>query len=134
MLVFAAAFVAFAALQLNDPDPIAWTAIYLAAALATALLPSHPMGPSFALAVLAVAVPWAAVLLARVVGEIAVSDLWLDMSAKGGRVEEGREAGGLLIVAFVLVTGLTVRRLRDNPAGLTGIRRPHALWRRLRKR
>ena len=110
--VFAALFAVCVALQYNDPDPIRWMAIYGAALVASAALPlvraarwSRPLAYLTA----AIAAVWGTVLLVRVWGVISPSDLVEKMSEKGGAVEEGRECGGLLIVAVWLAIAATVR-------------------------
>jgi hypothetical protein len=86
-------------LQVNDPDPVRWMALYGAAGLAVGLLPARRVVALFAIAVGLVAAAWGAYLASQVWGVIQLSDLWLKMSEKGGAVEVGREAGGLAIVA-----------------------------------
>jgi len=58
------------------------------------------------------AAAWAAYLAHGVWGGIELSDLWLKMSEKGGAVEEGREAGGLAIVAAWLLAASALRSRR----------------------
>jgi hypothetical protein len=90
-------------LQINDPDPLRWMAMYGVSALAVGLLPGWRVlaAPTIALGLIAAA--WAAYLASQVVGVVGVSDLWLKMSEKGGAVEVGREAAGLAIVAAGLL-------------------------------
>jgi Transmembrane family 220, helix len=88
-------------LQLNDPDPERWIAMYGAAGIVCALH-AFGRGPAWlAGLVTAVALAWAAVWAPRVIG---VHHLFRDMFAEwhmtSGNVkaEEGRELGGLLII------------------------------------
>ena len=110
--VMAALFAVCVALQYNDPDPIRWMAIYGAAMVISALLPGRrAVALPGTIAALAAAA-WSAYLAAGVWDQIALSDLWLKMSEKGGAVEEGREAGGLAIVAAWLLAACAFRRRR----------------------
>ena len=90
-------------LQINDPDPARWMAIYGACAVVAALLPSQkkivPVGFVLGFGALV----WAGYLLYVVWGRVEVTDLVNKMSEKGGAVEEGREAGGLAIAGAWLV-------------------------------
>ena len=90
-------------LQVNDPDPIRWMALYGGAGLAVGLLPARRWVSLACFAVGLFAAGWGAYLAQQVFGVIHVSDLWLKMSEKGGAVEVGREAGGLAIVAVGLI-------------------------------
>jgi hypothetical protein len=108
----AALFSLSAGLQVNDPDPAGWFAIYMAAALAVGLLPGHRATAPIAIAVGLIAAAWGAYLGKQVFGQIGVSDLWLKMSEKGGAVEVGREAAGLAIVAVAALSCGAFRALR----------------------
>lgn len=94
----ALAFVGFAAVQLNDPDPIAWVAVY---GLAAGLGVAHAVGRAprrLAWAFSAICLLWALTLVPAGLGappRAIVTDL--AMHAPG--VEEAREALGLLIAA-----------------------------------
>jgi len=88
-----------AALQLNDPDPLRWIAIYLGAALVTLVSEGRRHSALLCAAVAAVALVWAAILAPSVVGQVSIGQLFEPMEARGGAVERGRELGGLLIVA-----------------------------------
>jgi hypothetical protein len=90
-------------LQVNDPDPVRWMALYGAAGIAVGVLPAHRFVSLACIAIGLVAAGWCAYLGQQVFGAIKVSDLWLKMSEKGGAVEVGREAGGLAIVAIGLI-------------------------------
>ena len=90
-------------LQVNDPDPVRWMAIYASAGLAVGLLPARRYISFVAIVIGLFAAGWAAYLGQKVFSVINFSDLWLKMSEKGGAVEVGREAGGLAIVAIGLL-------------------------------
>lgn len=98
-LVFAALCMVAAALQYNDPDPVRWIALYVAAAAATIAALHSPAGWRAATLVAVVAAVWSAFLWSHVLGGVAATDLWRKMSEQGGLVEEYREAGGLTLVA-----------------------------------
>lgn len=89
-----------AALQYNDPDPVRWIVLYLAAGVAAVIAWARPAAWIAPLLVAVVAIAWAALLWAGVVGTVETSDLWKKMSEKGGKVEEMREAGGLSLVVI----------------------------------
>ena len=103
--VMAVLFSLSVGLQENDPDPIRWMLIYGAAALCAAALPYRREAaiPSFAVGLFAAA--WGAYLTKEILGIVHFTDLWLKMSEKGGAVEVGREAGGLIIIALFLIPG-----------------------------
>jgi hypothetical protein len=101
-------------LQVNDPDPIRWMVIYGAAALAIAALPAaNKVWCAVGTVIGVVAAAWGAYLGSQVASKIGFSDLFSKMSEKGGAVEVGREAGGLVIVAVALLTLSLYRYLRD---------------------
>ena len=111
-LLMALLFAFAAALQFNDPDPIRWIAIYAAAcALSLVMFFKRRVPPVMLIAVLAIAVVWAA---AIAFGGPAASeyehmfDAW---EMKSPSVEEAREASGLLIVAVWMIV-LMVRTRR----------------------
>jgi hypothetical protein len=110
--VLAVGFSMCVGLQVNDPDPAVWMTLYAAAAIAIAVLPVRRMFTIGAVAVGLVAIGWGTYLGRQVVGELAPSDLWLKMSEKGGAVEVGREAVGLLIVAVALLGTAAFRATR----------------------
>ena len=106
----AALYVVSAALQYNDPDPLRWIAIYLAAAVAAFFLPLRRWAIPLSFAVSSAALLWAVVLFPDIWGKVGLSDMWLKMSEKGGAVEIEREIGGLVIVVGWLVLGASLRR------------------------
>ena len=109
-------FVFAAVLQLNDPDPIRWIAVYGAAGAVCFIAVFSRRVPFFAALMLGlVAVAWAAQIA---LGGPAVSeysrmfDAW---EMKSPSVEEAREASGLILVA-AWMTVLVVRGLRTAPS------------------
>jgi hypothetical protein len=112
-LVMALLFAFAAALQFNDPDPIRWIAMYAAAcAVSLAMYFKLRAVPAIPLAVLAIAIVWAAMIAfggppASEYGHM--FDAW---EMKSPSVEEAREASGLLIVAaWMSVLVIRTRRV-----------------------
>ncbi len=108
-----------AAMQLNDPDPARWFALYGGAALVAAagalakplLLPSRALG--------VIALIWAAAIAPELWGRWNVGDLGAKMSRARPEVEYGREFCGLLIVAaycFALAQVTARRYMSDRHA------------------
>jgi hypothetical protein len=105
-------FVAFAAVQYNDPDPYLWMPMYGAAAVACLLAwRSKPVRVLAALVAL-VALVWAGFLAPDVIGKVSFSEMFSSFRMISKVVEEEREMFGLLIVAGwmgVLITGAGTR-------------------------
>jgi hypothetical protein len=110
--VLAVLFSLCVGLQINDPDPVEWMAIYGAAAIACALLPARRLFAAFAIAIGLIAAVWGSYLATRAFGHVGASDLFMKMSEKGGAVEVGREAVGLAIVAIGLIGTSAFRATR----------------------
>jgi len=117
-----ALLVTSAALQLNDPDPIRWIAIYMGAALATLAPPGRRSSAFLCGGVAVAALVGAGFLAPTVLGQVTIGQLFEPMEARGGAVERGRELGGLLIVAvWTAVLAWRARRggeFGDAPASL----------------
>ncbi|HRC58638.1 MAG TPA: transmembrane 220 family protein, partial [Kofleriaceae bacterium] len=111
--VMAALYAVSVALQYNDPDPLRWMAIYGAAAVASAMLPTRRFAVPLALATAGAALLWAALLFPEIWGRVGFTDLWKKMSEKGGAVEIEREIGGLAIVVCWLLPAALLRH-RDH--------------------
>jgi hypothetical protein len=101
--VLAVLFSVSVGLQVNDPDPIRWMVLYGAAGIVCALLPARRTASYAGFAVGAVGTVWGGYLTSQVYDKLVLGDLFLRMSEKGGAVEVGREAGGLVIVAVSLL-------------------------------
>ena len=100
--LFAVLFLFGAAVQYNDPDPARWIAIYLAAAIVSALAALGRASRVTALVVGGVALAWALTLVPRVWGRVRAPELVADWEMKDERVEEGREMYGLLIIVAAM--------------------------------
>ena len=101
-LLVAAMFLVSAALQLNDPDPAAWTLLYAAAAGACLVAGRLIWAWALAAAVALVSFFWAGTLL-PVLHEMVFSDLFKAMKAETPVIEESRELLGLLLVGGWMV-------------------------------
>jgi hypothetical protein len=110
-----ALFLLGAVVQYNDPDPIRWAAIYLAAAMACVLAAIGRRHWALPAAVGVVAAAWAATLAPSVVGNVVPGELVGAWEMKDARVEVGREMYGLLIIAaWMAVLAITDLRRRTR--------------------
>jgi hypothetical protein len=114
-LAMAALFLASAGLQLNDPDPLRWIAVYSGAAVACIAADRAPRAWIPAAAIGLVAMAWAST-TASVLPRMKGADLFRSMKAETPVIEESREFLGLLVVAGWM-TWLTVRALRARCSG-----------------
>ena len=100
-----------AIVQVNDPDPARWIAVYALAALACLLSLLGRMHWTFAAILCLVALAWAATLVPRVVGRVPFGDMFGAFEMKNVGIEESREMYGLLIIAaWMAVLALRARR------------------------
>jgi hypothetical protein len=106
-----------AALQLNDPDPIRWIAVYAAAsALSLVMFFKRRVPRSMVIAVLAITLVWAATIAFGGPAASEYEHMFDAWEMKSPSVEEAREASGLLIVAVWMIVaairtrGAAVRR------------------------
>lgn len=113
-LVAALLFAASAAIQLNDPDPAGWIAIYLAGAFAAVIGWRWTPGLVVAIAVGAVAAGWAVMIALEIDQWVGFERLVGPMEIEGGPVELTREALGLGIVASY--AGFVAVRWRALPS------------------
>lgn len=86
--------------QYNDPDPWRWLALYGAATLACALFLGDRLPRWLPAGVGLVAAAWAAILLPDVAGRVGPGELFREIGMDSPEIEVGREAVGLLLVAF----------------------------------
>lgn len=107
--VLAAFFVVCALLQLNDPDPVGWTAIYACAALCSGLASARRLRWPLAAAVGLSALAWAASFGWGVITGGMLRDLARAMGP-GTHAEEAREFMGLCIVVACMSLLVIVRR------------------------
>ena len=110
-------FLFSAAVQVNDPDPLVWMAIYVAAAVVCGL-EIRRRTPAWApLALALVAILWAGTLHARA-HDVPVSALFAEWEMRDLRVEEAREMYGLTIVGvwMLVVGGAIWARARAIPS------------------
>ena len=94
---FALLFLFAAAVQYNDPDPLAWMAIYLAAAAACLVTARGRTDWQLAAATATVALIWALTLLPEA-WSVPVLGLFASWEMADARIEVAREMYGLLIV------------------------------------
>lgn len=113
--LFLALFILSVAVQVNDPDPAAWMAIYAAAGAACAL--SLVRRPTIVIpaVVAAIALAWASTLLPRVIGRVPFLSMFDAWEMKDLGIEESREMYGLLIIAGWM-TVLAIRSWRARRA------------------
>jgi hypothetical protein len=97
--VMSALFLVAAALQYNDPDPLGWAAIYLAAAVASGLAAAGRLRWWTAAAVGLAALIWAATLAPRVIESGMLRDVARSMGPETG-AEEARELIGLTLIVL----------------------------------
>lgn len=109
-VVLVAAFAFSVIVQVNDPDPWAWMAIYGLGAVAAAL-PLRGRGPwLFPLLVALLAVAWAITIAPRVVGVVPFRDMFGAFEMADAGIEESREMYGLLLIAaWMLVVAVRLR-------------------------
>lgn len=108
-LTLGALFAVSAALQLDDPDPLRWMAVYGASALAcVASSAGWPGARWLAGATGVIALGWAASLLPATLPGFEARQLLRSMKADTPEIELGRELLGLLIVA-AWMSALVVR-------------------------
>lgn len=110
---FAALFLFGAFVQLNDPDPFAWVAIYVAAAVVCVLAIRSPKLHYPAIIVAAAAILWAGFLAPHVFGSTRFGDMFGAWSMSDINVEYSREMYGLLVIAlWMVILGIRAFRLR----------------------
>lgn len=97
---FLVAFGLSAAVQFNDPDALAWIAIYLAAAGMCIAQLRHRQLRWLPPLLLGICLIWIATLLPDIVGKVSLQEVFDSISMKTRAVEEAREIGGLALVAL----------------------------------
>jgi|SRR5687767_1502596 len=99
-LIAAVMFGASVAVQINDPDPLPWMAVYGGAAIIALLEWVRPVRPVFPALLSLTALGWAATIAPRVIGKVPFAEMFGAFEMKNVGVEESREMYGLLLVAF----------------------------------
>lgn len=110
--VFCALSVWSAYLQLNDPDPERWVALYLASAWLALLGAFGKAAPRQALLLFAVSFAWALATAPELRAGWQPSDLTATMRDDRPQIEYGRELFGLLIVAGYALLAFFMGRKR----------------------
>ena len=115
-LLFAVLFLFGAVVQYNDPDPIRWMAIYLAAC-AACVAAAWNAGPWwFSALVGLLALIWGLTLAPRAFPNVRLGELVEQWEMKDVRVEEGREMYGLFIIFAVMTVISVIRWLATRSA------------------
>ena len=96
--LFLLMFVFSVVVQVNDPDPLPWMAIYGAAAVACLLSLLGRLPWRFAVLTGLIALTWAATIAPRVIGQVPFLDMFAEFEMKDIGVEESREMYGLLLI------------------------------------
>jgi hypothetical protein len=105
-----------AVVQVNDPDPAPWIAVYALAAAACLLSLLRRLHWTLPALLCAVALAWAATLAARVVGRVPFREMFGAFEMRTVGIEESREMYGLLIIAAWMAV-LALRAWRGSAPG-----------------
>ena len=103
-----------AVVQVNDPDPVRWIAIYALAAAACLLSLLRRLAWALPAFLCVVAMAWAATLAPRVVGRVPFHDMFGAFEMRNVGIEESREMYGLLIIAAWMIVLAVRARLRSD--------------------
>jgi hypothetical protein len=108
----AALFLVAVAVQYNDPDPLRWIALYGAAVIASLLSTFNRLHVAVPLIIGGVGLAWALLLAPGVIGKVSFGELFETVKMHSAAIEQGREMGGLLIVAawMAVLVVLSLRR------------------------
>ena len=96
-ILLAALFLFGATVQYNDPDPVRWIAIYLAAAAVFLLAAFHRLPWLSAALVAAVALVWAMTLALSAFPNVRIAQLFESWEMQNEAIEQAREMYGLLV-------------------------------------
>jgi hypothetical protein len=117
-LFLALLFLFGALVQINDPDPIGWIAIYLAAAGACLAAHRRPERLAPPLIVGVIALVWAGAILSGMESRVPLLNLFSQWQMMNQAVENTRESYGLLIIAgWMAVLGARAFRARKRDLG-----------------
>jgi transmembrane protein TMEM220 len=108
------AFVFSVAVQVNDPDPVGWMAVYGAAAVVCGFELKRRVRPLFPALLAATALTWSATIAPRVLGKVRFSEMFAEFEMRNPGVEESREMYGLLIVALWMIVIVVAARRRGR--------------------
>ena len=86
-------------LQLNDPDPLRWVALYMGCAAVAFSYACQRPARRLALGMALVAAAWALAIVPELIGRWGPGQLLHAMVPNHPEIEYGREFGGLVIVA-----------------------------------
>ena len=103
-----------AVVQLNDPDPVRWFAVYALAAAACLLSLLRRLPWPLPALLGAAALAWAATLAPRVVGRVPFGEMFGAFEMRTVGIEESREMYGLLIIAAWMAVLAVRARSRDS--------------------
>jgi hypothetical protein len=109
-----------AVVQVNDPDPARWIAVYALAAATCLLSLLRRVHWTLPVVVGAVALLWAATLAPRVVGRVPFREMFGAFEMRTAGIEESREMYGLLIIAVWMAVLALRARWATVRAGSTG--------------
>lgn len=102
--LFALAFLLSVVVQVNDPDPVQWMALYAAAFFVCVWRTTVKRVPRVVpLVVAAVAVGWGAMILPGALGKTTLPEMFGSIGMKNEAAEIGREVVGLLLVAVWMI-------------------------------
>ncbi len=112
-MVMAAVFLFGAIVQINDPDPLPWIAVYLAATAACVMAARRSPPLWFPSAVSVVALLWALYIRLQARGIAPFGELFAQWEMRDEVIEETRETYGLIIIGvWMLVLAGQVLRAR----------------------
>lgn len=114
----AALFAVGALVQLNDPDPVRWFLLYLAASAGSGMVVLRQRAGLVAAPTAVIALVWAIVLGASMTEMAPLSSLFDEIEMKSVVIEETREVLGLgIITLWMLVIGIvSLRELKLSGA------------------
>lgn len=108
------AFTFGAIVQYNDPDPLAWTLVYLGAGIATLLALLNSPRWEVAALIAAGAILWGLSIAPRVIGQVPFMSMFGAFEMKNLGIEESREMYGLFMIggwcAVLAICALRKRR------------------------
>lgn len=107
--LFLLMFVFSVVVQVNDPDPLTWMAVYGAAALACLWSIRGRLAWWVPVVLAGVCLAWAGTIAPRVLGQVPFATMFEAFEMKDVGVEESREMYGLVLVAAWMAV-LALRR------------------------